>query len=275
MENNPHKIEMGLGCAFIHRQGFNKGVKLIQTAIKSGITYFDVAPSYPDNHKNYGLNEKILGQAIKNQTKKVFIATKVLSRSYLTAKKEIAGSLKRLSKIDLLQLHSVDTKEKADQIFGKNGALRSLIEFRDKGLIKFIGITNHYDPAVLIYSLKKFNFDAAMMPLGVVNHFTQNFEKVAQWCLKKEKMVIGILILGEGLLKSHADLAIRFSLSQPLTHILLGCSSDKELKNGIGIFKKFSLLNPAGKRLLCREAKKILIKQRPWWTKGPINDDKL
>jgi aryl-alcohol dehydrogenase-like predicted oxidoreductase len=275
MKKNPQKIKLGLGCAFIHRQGFAKGVQLIQYAIKSGITYFDVAPSYPDNHKNYGLNEKILGKAIKGQSKKLFIGTKVLARSYFAAKKEIIGSLKRLEKIDLLQLHSVDTKEKADKVFNKNGVYRALTEFRDKGYIKYIGITNHYDPDVLNYALKKFNLDAVMLPLGVINHFSKNFEKIARQCLKNKKMVIGILILGEGLLNQHADLAIRFAFNQPLTHILLGCSNLKELKNDIALFKKHINLNNTERKLLFTEAKKILVNQTPWWMKGPINENKL
>ncbi|QDS99990.1 aldo/keto reductase [Adhaeretor mobilis] len=61
---------LGFGCAGLDgRLGLRRSTKLLETALKLGITYFDVAPSY-------GTAEEAIGHVIGN-SKEVVIATKV------------------------------------------------------------------------------------------------------------------------------------------------------------------------------------------------------
>ena len=40
-------------------------------------------------------------------------------------------------------------------IFGRGGALAALVEAREQGLVRFLGITGHHDPEILREALRR------------------------------------------------------------------------------------------------------------------------
>jgi aryl-alcohol dehydrogenase-like predicted oxidoreductase len=141
---------VGYGCWGISGGDFWSGttdensIKTIQTAIKNGVNFFDVAPVY-----GFGHAEEILGKSIKGNRSKIFIASKCglvwdndrnisnnLSPDSLG--REIATSLKRLDVdyIDLYQCHWPDPQTDIKK------TMKKLNELKDEGLIKYIGLTN-------------------------------------------------------------------------------------------------------------------------------------
>jgi len=77
---------------------------IVAKAVKRGVNYFDVAPSY-------GNSEKVLGPALEPYRDKVFLACKTEKRTRDEAKAALERSLKllRTDHFDLYQLHAVDT----------------------------------------------------------------------------------------------------------------------------------------------------------------------
>jgi aryl-alcohol dehydrogenase-like predicted oxidoreductase len=259
---------LGLGCGYLSDVSANEGKKIIECALAAGITYFDVAPSYPSGKP--GLNEKILSEALGNKKDEVFIATKVLNRKLPNDKDEVDGSLGRLKKIDLLQLHSVDTQAALEAVMSPDGSLNLLRALREEGVISYIGITNHHDPAVLEESFRRYRFDAAMMPLGVINGLTVNFEHLAQGLLDSGTAVIGILVFGSARMASSAELALRYSLSLPASVILTGPKTVKELERDIETLKHHKPLTQGELEELQEFTKRILLEETPWWQKRPM-----
>ena len=49
--------------------------------------------------------------------------------------------------LDLWQVHDVRTAEEVEEIFGPGGAMEAFREAREEGLVRFIGVTGHHDPA--------------------------------------------------------------------------------------------------------------------------------
>jgi aryl-alcohol dehydrogenase-like predicted oxidoreductase len=47
--------------------------------------------------------------------------------------------------LDLWQVHDVRTDEEIEEIFGKGGAIEAFVEAKERGLVRFIGVTGHYD----------------------------------------------------------------------------------------------------------------------------------
>jgi aryl-alcohol dehydrogenase-like predicted oxidoreductase len=135
----------------------------ISYALEHGVNHFDVAHSYGDA-------EERMGPWMPKIRKDIFLATKTGERTKERAKQEIHSSLEKLQvdQVDLLQLHAVGTIEELDQCTAKGGALEALIEAKDEGLIKAIGITGHAHlaPHTHLEALRRFPFDTVLLPLN-------------------------------------------------------------------------------------------------------------
>ncbi len=117
-------------------------VKVVKEALKMGVNYIDTA-------RKYSTSEEIIGLALKNFEGEVYIATKTGSRNYRGAKRDMLESLRRLQrkKIDIIQMHAVGTGKALRKILNENdGAIRAAKEFREKGIVDFIGITGAHAP---------------------------------------------------------------------------------------------------------------------------------
>ena len=267
------KTIFGLGCGHLHIEGFKNGVELVRYAFLRGIRYFDVATSYPDFKENRGLNEKILREGLGENIKRAFVATKIISRDYENAKKEFLESLNRLEKIDMVQLHSVDDRETLNLV--KNGALKFLVDIKKEKKIKFIGLTNHYDPKITLLALKKFKeIDSFMIPINIFNFLVKrkNFEKIIPLAKRKKKKIIAMLVFGCGLLKDFPDLALKYAYTKKPHVILIGAKNVNELKKDLKIIKNIKRINKREFNLLKEIGKKILKedKNKAWCLNGHI-----
>lgn len=128
-----------------------------------GVNHFDTAASYGDA-------ELRMGPWMSRIRSDIFLATKTGERTKAAAKEQILRSLERLQvdSVDLLQLHAVGTMEELDKCTATGGALEALLEARDEGLIKAIGITGHghLAPATHYEALQRFDFDTVLLPLN-------------------------------------------------------------------------------------------------------------
>ena len=52
--------------------------------------------------------------------------------------------------LDLWQVHDVRTERDIEEILGPEGAIETFIEAKRIGLTRFIGVTGHHDPAILL-----------------------------------------------------------------------------------------------------------------------------
>ena len=130
-------------------------------AVERGLNYVDVAPTY-------GEAEVRLGPLVRRYRDRLIVAEKTLERSWEGAWRELRRSLERLGcgYFDVYQLHALDTLGDLDRVFGERGAMRAILEAREQGLVKYIGITSH-NKAVLLKALERFDFDVVMTPITV------------------------------------------------------------------------------------------------------------
>ncbi len=203
---------------------------LVANAVDRGVNYFDVAPSY-------GNAEEQLGPALEPFRKDVFLACKTGKRDGAGARTELENSLKllRTDHFDLYQLHGMTTQEDFDQATGPGGALEMFVKARKEGLIRHIGFSAHSSERALAL-LDHFDFDSVLFPVNWVNYFQADFgpevvaraEKKGAARLALKAMARSKLADGDERPYSKcwyapiddpelASLAIRFSLSQPIT----------------------------------------------------------
>ncbi|MBW2091999.1 MAG: aldo/keto reductase [Deltaproteobacteria bacterium] len=134
----------------------------IEMALEEGVNQFDVSPSY-------GLAETRLGPWMEKHHKEIFLACKTRARGKAKAWESIKRSLEtlRVAYFDLYQFHGVDDLETLSVILGPGGALEAVLEAKEQGLVRNIGITGHR-PFVHVEALNRFDFDTVLFPLNRV-----------------------------------------------------------------------------------------------------------
>ena len=137
----------------------------LDMALSYGVNHVDVAASY-------GEAEVRVGDWIRRHGRPFFLATKTGKRTASEAREEIQHSLERLQvdQVDLLQLHNLADPKEWEIALGPGGALEAAVEAREKGWVRFIGITGHGWQIAAMHrqALERFNFDSVLLPYSYV-----------------------------------------------------------------------------------------------------------
>ncbi len=164
--------------------------RTMELLLASGVNHIDAAASYGDA-------ELRIGPWMQEHRKDFFLATKTGQRTYDGAKREFERSLQRLrvSEVDLIQLHYLVGEEEWEVAMGPGGALEYLLEARDQGLVKYIGVTGH-DVAIAGMhrkSLERFDFDSVLLPYNYPmmqnETYRAGFEEVVRLCKARNTAV--------------------------------------------------------------------------------------
>ncbi|MBQ7919155.1 MAG: aldo/keto reductase [Lachnospiraceae bacterium] len=123
------------GALPIQRISKDEAVKLLRKAYDAGVTFFDTARFYTDS-------EEKLGEAFEGIREKVYIASKTAATTPEAFWADLNTSLTNLKTdyIDLYQFHNPSFCPKPGD---GSGVYECMLEAKEKGLIRHIGITNH------------------------------------------------------------------------------------------------------------------------------------
>jgi aryl-alcohol dehydrogenase-like predicted oxidoreductase len=156
-----------LGGFALYRVDQKEADTAIELALEAGINHVDVSP-------DYGEAETRLGSWFKRHGNDFFLGCKTEARTKTGARESLQRSLETLhvDRFDLFQFHGVDNMDELNTILGPEGALEAVLEAKQQGLVKFIGVTGHHPP-LYNEALKRFDFDTVMFPLNRVHaaHF--------------------------------------------------------------------------------------------------------
>jgi predicted aldo/keto reductase-like oxidoreductase len=153
-----------------------------------------------------------------------FLATKTEERSYSKAKAELEQSLERLQTdhVDLWQIHALVDPAEWEIAMGPYGALEAFIEAREKGLVKYLGVTSHgvVAPSILLRSLERFDFDAVLLPYNYLMmqnpQYTAGFNKLSHICNQRNVAVQTTKALARGRLGDQKK--VRTVWYDPIEH---------------------------------------------------------
>ena len=244
---------LGLGGEGVLRtQGYEKqAYSLINRAIDLGINYFESARAYADSEVYYGL-------ALKERRKELFLNSKSHARDKKGALQHLHETLRNMKTdyLDLWQIHDVRTEEDMQEIFGSQGALAAFVEAREKGLVRFIGITGHHDPDILIKCMEKFNFDTVLLPINPAEpHYLSFIDSVLPVARKKKMGIIAMKVYWRGFAKkipqvSSLEPFLRFALSNPVSTAVIGCDNIKQLEENVRFATSFKPMTAKEKEAL-------------------------
>lgn len=246
----------------------NHGVALplIERAINLGVNYIDTSARYGGDER---WSERYIGEVMKRRRNEVFLATKTHDRTRDGSLRLLEKSLKLLNTdhIDLWQIHNLSRMEEIDQIFAADGAVKALLQARDQKTVRFIGVTGHADPGVLLEAIRRHAFDTILMAVNAADQHHLSFAKeLLPAAVEKEMGIIGMKIPARGRILTGWDPstatggwtgtatrtgtltmaeAMRYTLSLPVSTVIIGCDTIKQLEENVKIAKSFTPLSPA------------------------------
>src|SRR5579871_2750410 len=187
------------GAAALSKVTQEEADRTLDVLLQYGVNHIDTAASYGDS-------ELRIGPWMDRHRKDFFLASKTGDRTRDKARESIHRSLERLrvSQIDLMQLHYLVNAQEWEIAMGPGGALEALVEAKQQGLIRFIGVTGH-DLAVAQQhkrALEKFDFDAILLPYNYIMmqnpKYAAEFEDVVGMAQKRGMAVQTIKSLSRG-----------------------------------------------------------------------------
>jgi hypothetical protein len=223
-----------------HQCSEAEAIEIVNTAIDRGIRYFDTAWMYSE-----GQAETRLGQVVKHRRQEMWLATKTWDPGYEGSLRQLETSLKRLQTdyVDEWRLHNVWDYERLDQFTRKGGALDAAIKAREEGLIRYISISCHTDPQILVEAIDRFPFDSALIAVSALDHFILSFaEEFLPLANSKGIATIGMKVLGLGSLTHEVERSLRYAFSLPLSTVIVGMESMAQLEQNLAIAENFSPL---------------------------------
>ena len=218
---------------------------IIQRALELGIRYFDTAA-------DYGPSEDNLGKVLPAHRDKIFLASKTDKRDRDGAWKQLERSLKRLNTdhLDLWQLHHVSYQEELDTIFSKDGAAKALEEAKAQKLVRFVGITGHHEPDIIVEGLRRYPFDTTLICINAADkHHPRPFIRTVLPVAREKNIgVIAMKIPAYGRLFKPGVLdgmhqAMGYTLSQPGVHCcVIAAETVAQLESNVEVARAFQPL---------------------------------
>lgn len=219
---------------------------LIERALDLGVNYVDTAP-------RYGPSQDRLGEVMQRRRGEVFLASKTHDRTRDGSLRLLEDSLKRLrtDQLDLWQVHNLTTADEVEAISAKGGAIEALIEAQGQGLVRFVGVTGHYDPAILVQAIERYPFDTVLCALNAADAHYLSFRDILLPVANARQMgIIGMKLTGLGRVFRPGGVttmrqAMSYVLTLPITTVIVGCSTIAEVEENAAIAQSFAPLTAA------------------------------
>lgn len=240
--------------------------RIVAEGIDSGINFIDTAP-------NYGQSEEKVGRALKGKRDKVFLISKIETRTREEAMGQIRESLRRLQTdhLDCVHYHNIGRHDRwpdIDAVLSEKGALGALMEAKKQGMIRHIGCSTHSFPDRTLKAFDTGQFDLFMGVLNFVDRHVYNLEsKILPEAKRRGIGVIAMKALGGPVrgpagarLSSSADYvpAMRYVWSLPEVAVAaVGFRTVEEMRQGLAAVRTFKPLSPAEFKELSERGKVV------------------
>src|SRR5215475_4072222 len=276
-------FSLGGQSAIEQPNNFEVAVPLIERALDLGVNFIDTAPRYGVPER---WSEQYIGRVMQPRRNEVFLATKSRERSRDNALRDIEQSLKlmKTDHLDLWLLHNIGIPEEVDAIFAKGGTMEAFIQMRDQKVVRYLGVTAHYQPEPIIDVINRFPFDACVLALNAADtHNPHSFtEHLLPLALEKQMGVIAMKIASRGRILSswtpppveeqqrswegvatrpgtlNMREAMRYTLTLPVSTVIVGCENIAQLEENVQIAREFTPLSQAQMAALNKQVATIV-----------------
>jgi uncharacterized protein len=262
-------FSLGGQAALEKPNNFDVAVPIIERALDLGVNYIDTSSIYGGPER---WSEQYVGRVMKARRQEAFLATKTKERTRDGSLRMIEKSLTLLNTdhVDLWQLHDIGLPQDVDEIFAPSGAMQALLEMQQQKVVRFLGVTGHYRPEALIDAVDRHSFDTILMALNAADAHIHSFsDQLLPLVVEKQMGIIGMKVPARGRLlagwtppplqkQQHmwegSAIATRtgvmnmrdamyFTLSQPVSTVIVGCDSIAQLEENVQLAQNFTPLS--------------------------------
>ena len=205
------------GAAALGGMRQERADEVLQMLLDAGVNHLDTAATY-------GNSELRIGPWMAEHRDRFFLATKTGERRGDAARAQLEHSLERLrvDSVDLIQLHNLVEEEEWEIAHGAGGAVEALVQARDEGLVRHLGVTGHGNriAGMHLRSLVRFPFDSVLLPYSFVglqdDAYRADVEQLLEVCDVERVAVQTIKSIGRRRWPEGHD-GPRFSWYEPVT----------------------------------------------------------
>jgi uncharacterized protein len=182
------------GALPIQRVTFSEAKKILLKAYENGINLFDTARIYTDS-------EEKIGYSLSEVRKDIIITTKsqAINKKGLIRDLEISLKSLKTDYIDILQLHNPGELPNPED---NEGIYEGLLEAQRKGMVRFIGITNHKITNALDAATSEL-YDTIQFPLSSLS--AEKDLELIEECKKRDIGVLAMKALSGGLITNASS----------------------------------------------------------------------
>ena len=234
----------GFGALPIQRVGMEEAVRILRKAYDHGINYFDTAHVYSDS-------EEKLGHALHDVRENIILSTKAMTTTVEGFWQQLHESLRRLRTdyIDIYQFHNPAFCPKPGD---GSGLYEAMLEAKQQGLIRHIGITNHR-LAVAEEAVKSGLYETLQFPFSYLA--SEKEEALVRLCAEHDMGFICMKALAGGLI-THSDVAYAYLAQFPVAPIW-GIQRERELDEFLSYNDNPPALTPERLAYIAREREEL------------------
>src|SRR5690606_6547572 len=171
--------------------------------------------------------------------------------------------------------HEVNYDSDPDWIFRAEGAIEAAVAAQQAGKVRFIGFTGHKSPHIFQKMLDQdFPWDACQLPINVLDAHYRSFQNETLPELNRRGIgVIGMKSLGgRGQLVTELGLSAeqcrRYALSLPISTLVCGIQSMRDLEQDVAIGRDFTPMSEAEQQALADSVVEEAADGRHEWFKS-------
>lgn len=206
----------GFGALPVQRADMKTACRILKKAYEGGINYFDTARFYTDS-------EEKIGMALSDVREDIIISTKTMATKVEDFWDQLKTSLSLLKTdyIDIYQFHNPSFCPKPGD---GTGLYEAMLEAKEKGMIRHIGITNH-SLQVAKEAVESGLYETLQFPFSYLA--SEKEESLVRLCEEKDMGFICMKALAGGLI-TKSDVAYAFLAKYPVAPIW-GIQKEEEL----------------------------------------------
>ena len=148
--------------------------------------------------------------------------------------------------------------------------MEALLAMKEQNVVRFLGVTGHYRPEALIDAVNRYPFDTILMALNAADSHIHSFtDQLLPLAVEKQMGIIGMKVPSRGRLlaswtppsleqQQHSwegsaiatrsgvmtmKDAMRFTLSHPVSTVIIGCDNIAQLDQNVEIAREFTPLS--------------------------------
>ena len=239
------------------RMILEQGAKLIRSALDNGVNFIDTAQMY----KTYDY----IALALKDYDGDVVISSKSTAEDYRGMEQAVQEALTSLNRdcIDIFNLHAA--RGTVDVFSEREGALRCILDYKQKGYIKAVAISTH---SVLVTE-KAAEIEEIDVVFSIINKVGRGIRegtkeemiKAINHCHQAGKGVFAMKALAGGNLADDLVASIKYVREiKGIDAVAIGMVNPRELELNLKIFND----EPIDEHLLLQavQVKKLIILER-------------